>query len=430
MLPIALASGVFFLSAMYARKLLGSWMHPGAMLLLLWSFVFISTSLFAADYYFSFFGGFLLYTQIVSFLLGSTVGSYSLKEHVKDVKSVVTLEFQVKGLTWILLAGIVCGFLAVAFVLATQGVSIGSFTDIDELAETAHDFSVARYEDDYRMPVLARLLLSFNYVAVSLSGLAVGAGRALVWREGGVRRRLLLLVPLIPQVVLAVVMTTRAQVLFEMVVWFAFYLAASVYVKDRSVHRLFSFKKVFFISLVGVFVLVLFVSLQFLRGGITDFDRIWDILEHIRKWPFGSIAGFSVWADMSSFSDPSFGAYTFTGIFDLLGIKQRDTGLYSDYVDLGDGSYGNVYSVFRGIIQDFGVVGACFFLVFSGVLGGRTYAMAMRGSKISAVSLLAAFYMAVIWSPMMSVFAYFSMVFDIVVVFLILVFFSRVRSRG
>lgn len=428
MIPIVFVSLVMLLSAIYSRKLVGSWMHPAALLMLLWSFVFVTTSIFAPDYYFSVPAGFLLYVLILNFALGGFVGTYSAKRDFRRNEAVTGLAFKIKGLSAVLFLGVLLGFSAVAYVLASQGVAAASFTDVDTLAETAHDFSVARYEDDYRIPAVARLLLSLNYVAISFSGIAAGAGQSLVWKESGLRRRLLLVLPLVPQVVLAIVMTTRAQVLFEMIVWMSFYLTAAIYSKDRLIHKLFKFKKIFILSSVGAFVLFLFVALQFLRGGITDLDRIWEILEHIRKWPFGSIAGFSVWFDSEKAgSDLSFGFYTFTGIFDLLGIKQRETGLYLDYVDLGGGAYGNVYSIFRGFIEDFGGVGACIFLFFVGFVGGRSYYEVLKSSRIKGVAPLAAIYMAVIWSPMVSVFGYFSMVFNVVAVFFALSFLSRIR---
>lgn len=428
MIPIVFVSLVMLLSAIYSRKLVGSWMHPAALLMLLWSFVFVTTSIFAPDYYFSVPAGLLLYVLIINFALGGLVGTYSAKRDFRRNEAVTGLTFKIKGLSAVLFLGVLFGFAAVAYVLASQGVAAASFTDIDALAETAHDFSVARYEDDYRIPAVARLLLSLNYVAISFSGIAAGAGQSLVWNESGLRRRFLLVLPLVPQVVLAIVMTTRAQVLFEMIVWISFYLASAIYSKDRLVHKIFKLRKILVLSFVGIFVLFLFVALQFLRGGITDLGRLWEILEHLRKWPFGSIAGFSLWFDQAKDgTDLSFGFYTFTGVFDLLGIKQRETGLYLDYVDLGGGAYGNIYSIFRGLIEDFGGVGACIFLFFMGALGGRSYCQVLRSSRIKGVASLAAIYMAIIWSPMVSFFGYFSMVFNIIAVFFAVGFLSRIR---
>lgn len=428
MLSIALISSVFLLSALYARKLLGSWMHPGSMLFLLWTSVFVSTTVFAPDYYFSFVGGLFLYALVSSFFLGGLLGSYSAKNSMRGTRPITELDFSIKRLDTILVSGTLCGFVAVMYVLATQGVSVASFSDIDELAETAHDFSVARYEDDYRMPVVARLLLSLNYVAISFSGLVVGAGHTVIWRRQGFLRRALLLVPLLPQVVLAVVMTTRAQVLFEMIVWMSFYFSGAIYAKDRRIHSVFSLKKIFFISVLVFLVGALFVFLQFLRGGITDLNRVWEILEHLRKWPFGSVAGFSIWVDGGKGGQSiSFGAYTFAGFFDLVGIKSRETGLFVDYVDLGGGAYGNIYTAFRGVLEDWGYAGGVFSLLLAGYVGGYSYTTVLKGARVSYIGLLAAIFMGLAWSPIVSFYAYFSVIFNIVLVSFLLPFLTRVR---
>ena len=52
------------------------------------------------------------------------------------------------------------------------------------------------------------------------------------------------------------------------------------------------------------------------------------------------------------------GAYTFAGVFDLLGIKQRQIGVYEQYETLAGGEDTNIYTLLRGLIQDFTLPGA------------------------------------------------------------------------
>lgn len=417
-------------SALISRRLLHSWLHPAALLLLLWSCIFVSTSIFAPDYYFSLTGGGALLSLMWIFLVGGIIGSHQSGKLNQPNKKIISLDFKVRYVSSMLILGIGFGYVAVAIILYTQGISISSLTNIDMLATTAHEFSVARYEDSYRMPALARLMLSVNYVSVAISGIIVGAGNSFYWNKRGGVRKILLFMPLTPQIILSIIMTTRAQVLYEMIVWGSFFIAAAIFSKDTGIHKLMQFKKLALLILVVFFVFVMFVSLQFLRGGITDFSRIWEILEHLRKWPFGSIAGFAIWFDSNAkISNLSFGAYTFAGLFDLVGIKSRETGLYIDYVDLGGGAYGNIYTAFRGLFEDFGIIGAYISLLVAGIIFGFCYESTKRTSNIKLLPLLALGYMGIFWSPIVSLYAYFSIVFNVLLVTIALILFSNAIQK-
>lgn len=60
--------------------------------------------------------------------------------------------------------------------------------------------------------------------------------------------------------------------------------------------------------------------------------------------------------------DYSFGAMTFLGISNVLGVVQRVQGVYTALL----GTSSNVYTVFRGIVEDFGIIGGIIFISLQG----------------------------------------------------------------
>src|SRR5437867_3238013 len=114
----------------------------------------------------------------------------------------------------------------------------------------------------------------------------------------------------------------------------------------------------------------------------------------------GWLASYGLWDGLHL----TFGQYTFAGVFDLLHIHTRVAGLYTEQVVINGSQY-NIYTAFRGLVQDFTVPGALAFLVLVGFLAELTYKRARSGNLLYA-RLLAAFYAATLWSFVVDIFIY------------------------
>jgi len=110
-------------------------------------------------------------------------------------------------------------------------------------------------------------------------------------------------------------------------------------------------------------------------------------------------------------------------VFDLLHIHTRVAGLYTEQFVI-DGTHYNIYTAFRGVVQDFTIPGA---LVFLGLVGfGAEVAYRRAGSgRLLYVGILAAFYAATLWSFVVDVFIYNT----IVLAFAILIGYLAIVAR-
>lgn len=117
----------------------------------------------------------------------------------------------------------------------------------------------------------------------------------------------------------------------------------------------------------------------------------------------GHLPAFGDWLHVALRKELSltYGAFTFGGIFELLNLQERLPGIYEENIQMTVGGViveSNIFTAFRGLIQDFGYLGAIAGLFLIGFCGGSAFRSAARG-QIAAAPWLAAYYMFAIWSP-------------------------------
>jgi oligosaccharide repeat unit polymerase len=110
----------------------------------------------------------------------------------------------------------------------------------------------------------------------------------------------------------------------------------------------------------------------------------------------GQIAAFGTWFGhyLQEGGDKSLGGITFAGPFDALHLKERNQGIYTESIAIGE-SETNVYTIYRGLVEDFGIAGALVFQFIMGCLASHFYAGLSRFNRwsIPALSCYYAFYL-------------------------------------
>lgn len=125
-----------------------------------------------------------------------------------------------------------------------------------------------------------------------------------------------------------------------------------------------------------------------------------DALPGFMKYLFGHIPVFNTWfKNITTESlNYSMGQQTIFGVLDQIGIASSD--LYPNYALLGYGNadtLSNIYSVYRGYIEDFGIIGTLTLsFVFGIVLGSaekKAKSSAKNGVSLAIISIAATFIM-------------------------------------
>jgi len=177
---------------------------------------------------------------------------------------------------------------------------------------------------------------------------------------------------------------------------------------------------------------------------VRDFDEAMvKITWYLFSYTSGHLYAFSDWfsaligrGSAQAYSD-DFGAhgfYTFMGLFRALGDERVvPPGIYSEYFIYKDVMQSNIYTIFRGLIQDFGLYGALFFWVVVGIVVHGFFRTLLLGrSQAVSISVFAHFVGFVYSSFIVSFFVWNSIYASIIVTAVIfqLNYWIRIKKFG
>jgi len=400
---------LLLLLAWFARHQFGSWLFPSAFFGLYWALPLITSLILAPDFHFwpgaAWFILFFGWTVHVGTQLGWAIGNTNVKA-IKRNSQARTFE-----LFWgreILVTCTALGFLSVLITLQSRGYPLSMLLHPDLIPRVSRDFSIARYSEFYDPPLVARLLTAFVYLGSMIGGVWLGTGA-----EVPRRTRLLALLPFGPAGLLALIHTTRTSLLFPLIFFLATYFATlvlrQVNIGAGSVIR--DPKKIAYASLLILAGVGIFIALQMLRDKLT-LDDISITLDKTRVSLLGTPSAFSQWLEREWLNgrELGWGAYSFAGVYDVLGIAERQQGIYVEGAYVGAGEWStNIYTVFRNLIDDFSLPCAIIVLFVIGVGAGFAHRKVSTGAYPS-LFLLSLFYAFTLWSTVVSIFNYNSII--------------------
>ena len=147
---------------------------------------------------------------------------------------------------------------------------------------------------------------------------------------------------------------------------------------------------------------IIFIMLQWLRQGLASEFIFNEMISIARTSMTGSISAFTQWYHHYYEFGFDWGRNTFAGPFELLGFGERVQGFYLDFSHVG-ATHINIYTAFRGLLQDYGYFGSMFFLFIFGFISAIVFYFVQKG-WIAGVPILALFNGWVLFSPFISLF--------------------------
>jgi oligosaccharide repeat unit polymerase len=282
--------------------------------------------------------------------------------------------------------------------------------------ETIHQLAIARNGGTWEEPAAARVLTSAMYLGAMLSGLMIGV------RKSGSARWLSLIV-FVPSVLVTVILTTKSSILLPIALGASSYLATSIAAGNPPT---FTVKRAAWVAGLVAVIAIGFVLIQMARYAGWARGSPGAVIQLLWLNVFPYLGVFSSWLQANGLSTnlhPTLGSYTFAGVFELLHIHSRVAGLYTDQVQINGAGY-NIYTAFRGLIEDFTIPGALVFLGLVGY-GAQLAYRRVRSGDVRFVGVLAAFYAATLWSFVVDVFIYNT----IVLAFLVLIGYLVIAAR-
>jgi oligosaccharide repeat unit polymerase len=380
-----------------ARLSSESWLAPGAFVGLAWSAYILVPLIVAPEFATSSLSVWVLVSLVVSIQSGAwlTAGDARQNQRNRAVESLDSgLMRKVERAILLFAAVALAGGLYMGWKTVQENGLSWSGAGLLAIGSL---LSAARYSGENE-PLIFRALYIWVYPAALLGGMAFAFA-------GSRKSKLICLVPAIPAMVYVFVETAKAGVLFVGCCWLAGYMAMKV-ATGRERFRLLNRTTLIVAFTCVIAGTALFVVTDAIRsrsedqGVVIAADSV-----RMKAAAFGYLSAFSQWMSGNRSESLGFGIYTFGGLYDLAGLHPRAFGVYMSSVTLSGMEESNVYTAFRGLIEDFSFPGALAICAGLGVVCGYGYGQLRRGRLRWALG-LSAFYACVAWSPLGSLFVY------------------------
>ena len=218
--------------------------------------------------------------------------------------------------------------------------------------------------------------------------------------------KLLTVIGLLLILYVSLLLGTKAVFMTACLLWIAGWLVASSGHHNINIRSYIPKIMLCTISLIVLLVFGMFVRL-YGNAEITFESTIQATHNIFANYAFAHLLAFDHWFAGFTWEVFTGGQYTFFGIFNTLGLANREIGIFRDVLYIG-ALHTNVYTVFRSIVTDFSPIGGLLFMALLGFIASYAYKK-VRFSKESeplAVTVLVMIYAFILWSFVTSVFAY------------------------
>lgn len=387
--------------AVLARLIRGTWVAPSALLPLAWG-IFILVPLVAFGYHTtSARAVWVIALLVFCAQAGALVGEHRSSLAVsRKVRRWIDPQFRAHLSRRLLVVSLWCTATALAGGLfyALAGLAhYGLSLSIDGFLSLGSFNSVFRYRGGQEAEIV-RALIAWVYPGGLLGGMACALAVTL-------RQRAVSLLPFAPALLFGAAEAARAGIGTLVCCWAGGFLAMSVWATGGNFVLFHRKRMVWVVGLLicGVSLSIIVDSIRAHNPGRTFEIRV--NVPRLQSMFFGYLPAFSRWVDSQEPPALSYGAYTFAGTFELLEIRPRKLGIYATPVLLTSGQSTNIYTAYRGLIEDVSLPGATIVMLVLGFGSGLAYRRLCEG-RHQFVTVLSAFYATLLWSPVISLFVY------------------------
>jgi len=385
---------VMFALAVVARIIQGSWLAPSAFGGLLW-FVYGGVSMATNEDRVApstvwIIAGLIISLQVGAFLAEEPVNWTKSSRHDRGEKWRVATGSRLLLLSLVLslvpLLGVL-KFIADGLKKFDLSFSLEGFLSLGGLMYGA-------FLEGAPDPWWFRLLRMWIFPAALLGGLA-GALASTLWQK------LLALPSLVSALFLGTAIASRYGTGLALICWISGYLSMKAHVSKGRFRIGRSLVLVGTLACGGV--IAMYVALSVVRGH--TYADVSEGTTSVRSNLLGYLAVFDDWAQRRAPGDMTLGGYTLAGVLELSGAKARTPAMDYEEIQLQSGIWSNIYTAWRGLLQDFSLPGATVLCFIAGVVAGRAYTRVGSG-QTSGIGTLAGYYAFLLWSPIVSIFNY------------------------
>ena len=398
----------------------GSWMVPGVFYAILWTVFSIIPFLYLGrEITLNSFGFFWLVLIVLIGVIISLALSLSHKQVdvVSERKTYVFVQKRNIDINcFAVIFFVLLAYIPSLLTIIQHGFSIQSLLDFTAITEIGHTLSIERYSQLYSEGVFVKLLKHFIYITPGIAGILYAV------RQSSATKFLVFL-SFTPSVLWAMIQTTKASLLFALIIYLSWYFSISLYLKKkRDIQSYFSPIKIFVSIIILFFVFFITSAIRYKKFDLTLIgDRL------INSFT-AQLFLFSEWfsQNWNQLQELSFGLYTFGGIYSIITSSARQVGLgYYTLSSMDVGS--NIYTMHRGLISDFHFTGALIFWLMLFIVASIAYHKILISMTVPHfyILLLSTSYAVMLWSPISSILAYNSIIASYAAIYFFFFVFYR-----
>jgi oligosaccharide repeat unit polymerase len=270
-------------------------------------------------------------------------------------------------------------------ILKLNGASIFNFLSLNGIFEMNNKMAILRYSGHFSEPIFCQVFLICVYFAPVYGGFLYSQLE---------KKKILCLITLLPAFLVLITQNTKLTFIFAILLWSMSYWIYHIFA-DIPLFIHFDIKKIVKIALIGCSIVILLFTSMLLKIGKIDKQNFEHVKVKFIAYSFGALPSADIWFDQylnQEKHEYHYGVKTFYGITNMIGIADRKQGVFYDE-KITFATYKkiplicNIFTYFRYVIEDFGIIGSLIFFFLSGFISSCSYYM-LRKKQCVFLSIL------------------------------------------
>lgn len=382
-------------------KILKQDLFSPAIINIIWNFmhIFFAVFIFDSGVAWNYEGVFWILSACFMFLVGQVAGNRICCGKTEEVYEKKADKISDLAYILVLALTIIAVFSPVIYVYK-YGFEIGDIFNFKKLLEMNTIIASDRYQThQLSMGAISSLLLVVVYMIPLCGGFIWNYAR----KKIGKFIAILTVFPMLLQVMIT---NAKAGIIAVVFLWAIGFILSYLKVNHKS--ATLKFEIVSKVLIAGGIMVAFLDFIMLMRIGTINLETQKIINKKMQIYALGHIQSFSAWFSLGDKSSFDLGTNTFMFFTNWLELTEREQGVYKFL----DGAVSNVFTLNRGIIMDYGVLGGLGFWLALGFLAGYLYKCVKqkRTKQTVAVAMLGGIYFFIIYGFIISPWVYSSYV--------------------
>lgn len=356
---------LIFANAYLFKKIVGNWYNPSSLYSLFWFIFTFFPLVFLYSIPLNSLSLFYILISCVFFSISTLGFDWNKVKRSKNVNFITFNNRFLRNVFYVIM------FLTFSFQIINFYVNGFSFTNIIfNFMESSSEYTNMRYSDDIKENYFSKLSYVLCYLGVALGGL--------LYSQKNKNKLIILVLTFFPPLFIMLTQSAKGSFFLALFIFYGGIVVNKIFTNDLELFN----RKTMTYALKIILIILPFVILSFLTRVFSDDNDIELLIAHMKlslgSYSCGHLYAFSDWFTFyigknSLYyyreEDISYGFYTFMSIFRFFGsTKMVPMGTYDEYYYYKELLQTNIYTSYRGLVQDFTIIGSLIYLLIKGFI--------------------------------------------------------------